>query len=181
MYEQKTAVEEEQPTEPTPIVKRDKRGRIMSDKFVQNHQKGIKSPNPSGNPYGDKAASWAATIKKMGNMTAGELAKYVGATSELGQMFAKMPKGKPMKELVVARIMAQLMFDPTPGLWNGMVEREDGRVPLAMDITHLQIDASEAERRIFELMERAKARGALQAGEIVNGEVTSEIKKDEEK
>ena len=133
-------------------------------------------PGQSGNPKGRprEGESWAAVIKRISSMDADEIAVMVGKDNELGQQLMQLPKGVAMKELVTARVLASLMFEPTPGLWNGLMERAEGRVPLAVDITTLALDASTVEAKILELYERAKTRALLEDGNMVDGEVVKE-------
>jgi len=132
-------------------------------------------PGESGNPYGapKHGESWAAVIKRISNMTADEIATLVGKDNELGQQLLQLPKNVAMKELVTARVLASLMFEPTPGLWNGLMERAEGRVPLSVDITTLALDQTTVEAKVLELYERAKERALLEAGNMVEGEVVN--------
>lgn len=97
-------------------MKRDSKGR-----FVKGH-----SGNPTGRPKDDKA--WASIIRDVGNMTTDEILEFIPKNNELGRAINKMPKGTQMKYLVTARVFTALMFEPTSGLWNGLMDRADGKV-----------------------------------------------------
>lgn len=131
-------------------------------------------PGQSGNPRGrpKEGESWKSIMKDVSNRTFEEQAERVGKDTELGRMLMQMPKNNiTIKENIVTRVAMAMMNDPTPGLWNGWMDRQDGRIPLAMDITALAIDAASVEQRIFELMERAKERALLEAENTVDGEI----------
>jgi hypothetical protein len=131
-----------------------------------------KTGNPTGRPK--EGESWTGVIKRVSNMTADEIAEMVGKDNELGQQLMQLPKGVAMKELVTARVLTALMFEPTPGLWTGLMERAEGRVPLSVDITTLALDAETVERKILELYERAKTRALLEAENTVEAEIVEE-------
>lgn len=65
-------------------------------------------------------------------MPADELFELVGKTNgkinDLGRSFKQMPPGVAMKKLVVARILAHLMFEPSGGLWKELMDRAEGKV-----------------------------------------------------
>jgi len=98
-------------------------------------------PGQSGNPKGRPAEgeSWAAIIKEISAMSADELFEIVGKTNgrinDLGAAYKQMPPGVAMKKLVVARILAALMFEPSHGLWHELMDRAEGTVKSQMDIT----------------------------------------------
>jgi len=98
-------------------------------------QKGMKSPNPTGRPKDGE--SWAAVIKEVSNMNTDDILALVGKNNDLGKAMAQMPKNVQMKYLVVARVMAQLMFEPQSSLWNSLMERVEGKVaqPITGDST----------------------------------------------
>lgn len=65
-------------------------------------------------------------------MSADELFELVGKTNgkpnDLGKSFKQMPSNVAMKKLVVARILAALMFEPSSGLWKELMDRAEGKV-----------------------------------------------------
>ena len=87
--------------------------------------KGV-SGNPKGRPKDGE--SWAAIIKKVGDMYPIDIIAFIGKDNDLGRMLAKLPKGVQMKYLVTARVFSALMFEPTSGLWKEMMERTEGKV-----------------------------------------------------
>jgi len=95
--------------------------------------KGGASPNPHGRPKDGE--SWAGIIKAVGDMYADDILAFVGINNDLGRALAKLPKDVQMKYLVTARVFAQLMFEPSSGLWAQLMERSEGKMPVAMDLT----------------------------------------------
>jgi len=89
-------------------------------------------PGVSGNPAGrpKDGESWAGVISKVANMTTDEILAFVGETSKLGRMIARLSKNVQVKYVVTARVMAELMTNPSAGLWNGLMDRMDGKVAL---------------------------------------------------
>ncbi len=95
-------------------------------------KKGGTSPNPSGRPKDGQ--SWREVIADVSNMTIDDILVMVGRDNELGMQLAKMPKNLQMKYMVTARVMAALMFEPTAGLWNGLMDRMEGKVAERLQI-----------------------------------------------
>jgi hypothetical protein len=87
--------------------------------------KGV-SGNPKGRPKDGE--SWAAIIKKVGDMYPIDIIAFIGKDNDLGRMLAKLPQRVQMKYLVTARVFSALMFEPTSGLWKEMMERTEGKV-----------------------------------------------------
>jgi hypothetical protein len=104
------------------IVPRDAHGRWLPGQ----------SANPAGRPPSE--SSWAGLIRSMMNSTPEQLADEFG-DSELGKSFRKLPKSIPMRRQLLARVMAGLMFDPTPGLLSILLEREEGKVADKLDLS----------------------------------------------
>lgn len=94
-------------------------------------------PGQSGNPAGrpKEGKSWAGILRELSEMSADDIARMVGADNELGRMLMTLPPKVQMQYLITARVMASLMFEPQPGLFNALMERTDGRVPQAVDLT----------------------------------------------
>ena len=84
------------------------------------------SGNPAGRPKDGE--SWAAIIAAVGNMYPEDILAFIGRDNDLGREIMQLPKGVQMKYLVTARVFAALMFDPTAGLWGGLMERAEGKV-----------------------------------------------------
>ena len=96
-------------------------------------------PGQSGNPSGrpKDGQSWREVITDVSNMTIDDILVMVGSDNELGMQLAKMPKNLQMKYMVTARVMAALMFEPTAGLWNGLMDRMEGKV-----VDRIQVDGN---------------------------------------
>lgn len=105
--------------------------RTDSGKFKKGQ-----SGNPAGRPKDGE--SWASVIKEISEMTPDQVLKLVGKDNDLGKALAKLPQKVMMKKLVVARILAALMFEPSGGLWNTLMERAEGKVPqkIEADVNH---------------------------------------------
>lgn len=98
------------------------RRRFVPSKAWKKGQSG----NPKGRPA--EGESWAAIIKEISAMTAGDIIKLVGRNNDLGKQLAALPKNVMLKRLVVARVLAALMFEPSPGLWSALMDRAEGKV-----------------------------------------------------
>jgi hypothetical protein len=85
------------------------------------------SGNPAGRPKDGE--SWSKIIKEVGDMYPADLLAIIGEGNDLGRQIKQLPAGVQMKYLVTARVYAALMFEPTAGLWNGLMERAEGKVP----------------------------------------------------
>ena len=94
--------------------------------------KGV-SGNPKGRPKDGE--SWAAIIKKVGDMYPIDIIAFIGKDNDLGRMLAKLPQSVQMKYLVTARVFSALMFEPTSGLWKELMERAEGKVQERVDVT----------------------------------------------
>ena len=114
-----------------------KRGGRRSTTWV----KGIPSPNPKGAPK--RGESWKEIIDTVSKLTAEQIRQSVG-NNDLGRAFQQMPKGIPMRDLVVMRVFSALMFEPQSGLWNTLIERVEGKVPQPV-----QFDVTEELRRLM--------------------------------
>jgi len=99
------------------------------------------SGNPSGRPKDGE--SWAGVLREIANKNAEELAELFG-NNDLGRQYKLLPKGVQMKYLVGGRVLAALMFEPTSGLFNSLMDRMDGKVPdtlnhnQTLDVSNLQ-------------------------------------------
>jgi hypothetical protein len=86
--------------------------------------------NTAGAPK--RGESWAEIIKRIGDMTPKEAAEH--ARSIAGKL-ASMGDGLTLKEAVVVRVYASLLFEPQPGLLNSFMERAEGKVSTPIDVT----------------------------------------------
>lgn len=86
-------------------------------------KKGQPSPNPKGAPK--RGQSWTELIKEYGELTPSEAA---AKSLELSKQFLKIGDGVTLKQAVVMRVYASLLFEPQPGLLNAFLERAEGKV-----------------------------------------------------
>jgi hypothetical protein len=104
-----------------------------------NWKKGGASPNPAGAPK--RGESWAEIIKRVGALTPKEAAAHCQAIA--GQL-ASIGDGVTMKEAVVMRVYAALMFEPQPGLFNAFMDRTEGKVSQTLELRDWRAEAAEA-------------------------------------
>lgn len=96
---------------------------------------GQPSPNPLGRPKDGE--SWASIIKAVGNMYSDDLLAIMGTGTSLAKKLKRLPKNVQLKYLVTFRIFAELMTDPNPGLWNGLMDRAEGKVPFKGEVNNM--------------------------------------------
>jgi hypothetical protein len=84
----------------------------------------------------------------MGEMYPEDILEFIGRDNPLGVEIAQLPKSVQMKYLVTARVFAALMFEPSAGLWNGLMERAEGKVPdkLEGDVNHTVVFRDETDK-----------------------------------
>jgi hypothetical protein len=117
-------------------------------------------PGQSGNMNGrpSDGSSWTGVIRSLADMSAEELADQVGPTSELGKELLKHPHGTPLKKLIIAKTLNNLLKEPQPGLLAEILNRSEGRTPLRMEVNNSEMSEQEVETRIAAIFERARAR-----------------------
>ena len=81
------------------------------------------SGNPSGAPK--RGESWAEIIKYVGDLTPSEAAEM---SQQVAGKLRSIGDGVTLKQAVVLRVFAALMFEPQPGLLNAFMERTEGKV-----------------------------------------------------
>jgi hypothetical protein len=88
----------------------------------------------SGNPKGapKRGESWAEIIKRIGDMTPVEAADHARA---IANKLRVMGDAITLKEAVVVRVYASLLFEPTSSLLNTFMERAEGKVTEPIDLT----------------------------------------------
>jgi hypothetical protein len=84
-------------------------------------------PGESGNPAGapKRGESWAEIIKQYGDMTPVEAADRA---NEIAKQLRRIGEGVTLKEAVVVRVYAALLFEPSASLLNSFMERAEGKV-----------------------------------------------------
>jgi hypothetical protein len=113
------------------MVKRNAKGQVEKGSVL----------NPKGRPKDGE--SWAGIWRAVTNMTPEELLGIVGTKGDLANAIKKYPQNVQMKYLMAIRIMCATMFEPSSGLLNSMMEREDGKVPDKIDVN------SKGEHRVI--------------------------------
>lgn len=88
------------------------------------------SGNPAGAPK--RGESWAEIIKQFGDMTPVEAADL---TAKIAGKLRNYGDALTLKQAVVMRIYAALLFEPQPGLLNAFMDRADGKVADRVDVT----------------------------------------------
>jgi len=129
-------------------------------------------PGQSGNPNGapKRGESWREIIDSVGKMFAEEVSAEVG-NNDLGRAYRQLPRGIAMKRLVVMRVFAALMFEPTAGLWNPLMERVEGKVIQPISVSWLDkaraagLSLEEAQRLYASMVESARERLARVDGD----------------
>lgn len=91
--------------------------------------KGV-SGNPKGAPK--RGESWKEIIDRIGAMTPVEAAAHAQA---IAGKLKQMGDGITLKEAVVIRGYAALLFEPSSSLMNIYMERTDGKVKEQLDVT----------------------------------------------
>lgn len=71
-----------------------------------------------------RGESWAEIITRIGDMTPSEAAEYCKA---IAAKLKKIGDGITLKEAVVMRVYAALLFEPSPGLLNSFMDRVEGK------------------------------------------------------
>ncbi len=92
-------------------------------------QKG-QSGNPAGAPK--RGQSWRELISELGNLDGPAAAARAGF---LAKQFNRLTPGVTLKELVVLRVFASLIDEPQPGLLNSFMDRVEGKVAQAIELT----------------------------------------------
>ena len=123
--------------------KKESANRVPADKTKKKRKapKSAWKKGQSGNPAGrpKDGESWASVISTVANMTPEEVVVMVGADNDLGRALLALPKGEQMKYLVSARVFAALMFEPSAGLWNGLMDRMDGKVEQPINMKDMPV------------------------------------------
>ena len=93
------------------------------------------SGNPKGAPR--RGESWAEIIKRVGEMTPGEAAQQ---SLELAQKLLSIGEGVTLKEAVVLRVYAALLFDPDARMLNAVMDRAEGKVKQPFSLEDKEIE-----------------------------------------
>ena len=155
-------------------------------KFPANTKKtGKRKPTPSawkkgqsGNPHGapKRGESWREIWDKIGNLTPKEAAEH---SKVIAAQIASIGDKVTLKEAVALRVYTSLLFEPSSGLLNAVMERTDGKVMQPIGVSWLDrarsigLSAEEAQSLYADLVTAARERlarihanGSLGAGTI---------------
>src|SRR3990172_6199956 len=127
--------------------------RVKSEPSVKRKMKprgkpfaGRNDPRVNLNGAPKRGESWREIIDSVGKMFAEEISAEVG-NNDLGRAYRQLPRGIAMKRLVVMRVFAALMFEPTAGLWNPLMERVEGKVIQPISVSWLDKARAAATRQ----------------------------------
>lgn len=84
-------------------------------------EKGDKRINRAGAPK--RGESWGEIINRVFSMTGAEIADY---TMPLAKQLRQIGDDVTLKEAVILRVGVALMNEPTPGLFNAVMDRAEG-------------------------------------------------------
>jgi hypothetical protein len=101
-------------------------GDIRKRRIPKNAWKPGYCPNPGGRPKNE--ATWRGIINEMMDMSPDDIARLVGKDNDLGRSLLMLPRNVQMKYLIVARLLSAIMFEPTHGLVNALMDRSEGKV-----------------------------------------------------
>jgi len=101
--------------QPVKSIRRNEHGQIV---------KGSGPLNPAGRA--SEGESWAATFKRVFNMTPKEAAKFAGEIGKRLELYGA--KQTTLKELIAYRLADALLFDPSAGLLTAVMDRAEGKL-----------------------------------------------------
>ena len=101
--------------------------------------KGV-SGNPKGAPK--RGESWAEIIKRIGEMTPEEASDHA---QQIAGKLRSIGGGLTLKEAVVLRVYAALMFEPTAALLNSFMERAEGKITQPLDMNIIKVIFEDAD------------------------------------
>ena len=87
--------------------------------------KGDPRINRKGAPV--RGQSWAETIKRITDMTAGEAIAYVGEKSSVGKLLKELPADLPIKDALVFITIINYGRDPNARTLTAIMDRESGK------------------------------------------------------
>ena len=123
-------------------------------------KKGTPPPNPAGAPK--RGESWKEMWATIGNMTPLEAADYCKAIA--GQL-ATIGGDVTLKQAVVLRVYAALLFDPDARLLNSVMDRDEGKVTQAITVEDVtRKPDTELVAEFAELVDAARARAGAGLG-----------------
>lgn len=128
--------------------------------------KGGASPNPKGAPK--RGQSWKEIYSTIGNLTPKEAAEYCRAVAgKIGSIGDQVT----LKEAVVLRVYAALLFDPDARLLSLVMDRDEGKVTQPVEISWreqlqgLGIDPDTAVQQVREWLAAGGALAEIESSE----------------
>ena len=117
------------------------------------------SGNPNGAPK--RGESWREIWDKIGNLTPKEAAEH---SKVIAAQIASIGDKVTLKEAVALRVYTSLLFEPSSGLLNAVMERTDGKVMQPIGVSWLDrarsigLSAEEAQSLYADLVTAARER-----------------------
>lgn len=71
--------------------------------------------------------SWRGAVSRLTGKTREELIEYVGAGTKMGKLLKELPPKIPVKDALVLISIISYGRDPSPGMFNALADREDGK------------------------------------------------------
>ena len=87
--------------------------------------KGDPRINRAGAPK--RGQSWAETIKRITDMTAGEAIQYVGDRSRVAKLLKELPADLPIKDALVFISIIHYGREPNARMFQALTDREEGK------------------------------------------------------
>jgi len=137
---------------------------------------GRNDPRVNLNGAPKRGESWREIWDKIGNLTPKEAAEH---SKVIAAQIASIGDKMTLKEAVALRVYTSLLFEPSSGLLNAVMERTDGKVMQPIGVSWLDrarsigLSAEEAQSLYADLVTAARERlarihanGSLGAGAI---------------
>lgn len=81
----------------------------------------------------EAGSRWKDVIQRVTNMTASEAAAYYGEVANNLAVYGEVA----LRDLMVLRAIQSFIEDPSPALWNLLMEREEGRVADTVNVNQI--------------------------------------------
>jgi hypothetical protein len=110
--------------------------------------KGDPRINRKGAPV--RGQSWADTIKRITDMTAGEAIEYVGEKSKVGKLLKELPVDLPIKDALIFISIIHYGREPNARMLATLTDREEGKPKQALDLSNS--DGTLAPPKVIEIV-----------------------------